>query len=240
MLVEEKKFQNEDGSIGYYESIYDSSNVLQTTYFPENKRLFISFNRGGVYSYNGVSQELYEEFKSAESQGKFFATTIRKYPKKYTFRKEYTLYPNEVKDLKLVVENAINAEDLTDVVDLTKYITPASEDATLVLKSPDSEFYSNLEVRVPINDNTISFSIEQEEVIKITKEGFYYKGEFVEDTSDVYENFSSWLHMATSSYSMFQNKMDAELIRLQKKEIHTLYDAGQLDMLNTLKNEFRK
>jgi hypothetical protein len=233
MLVEEKKFQNEDGSIGYYESIYDSSNVLQTTYFPENKRLFISFNRGGVYSYNGVSQELYEEFKSAESQGKFFATTIRKYPKKYTFRKEYTLYPNEVKDLKLVVENAINAEEQPE-----NAFDP--EDDNLVLRSSATDIYNSLEVRVPIDDNTISFSIEQEEVIKITKEGFYYKGEFVEDTSDVYENFSSWLHMATNKYNSFQTKMDEELHRIQQIKVHTLYEAGQLDVLTKLKDEFRK
>lgn len=232
MLVEEKKYQNEDGSIGYYESVYDSSNVLQTTYFPENNRLFISFNRGGVYSYSNISQKLYDEFKEAESQGKFFAATIRKNPKLYQFRKEYTLYPNEVKDLKLIVENAKNEE--THEPD--KAFDP--DDTTLVLKP--QETWSNTEVRVPIDDNTISLNIGNDVVIKITKDGFYYKGVYIEDAADVYENFSTWLNMTTSNYRLFQKKMDNELLRLQQKEVLNMYDMGQLDMLNLLRYEFRK
>lgn len=104
MLVEEKKFQDENGVIGYYEAVYDSSNILKTTYFPIQKKLYISFNRGGVYSYTNVDEELYEEFKNAESQGKFFAQTIKKQPQKYPYRKEFTLYPEEVNELKEVVE----------------------------------------------------------------------------------------------------------------------------------------
>ena len=60
MLVSEKKFQDENGVIGYYEAVYDSSNILNTTYFPLTNTLYISFNRGGVYSYANVNQELYE------------------------------------------------------------------------------------------------------------------------------------------------------------------------------------
>ena len=37
---------------------------------------------------------------------------------------------------------------------------------------------------------------EQKEIIKITKEGFYYKGEKVEDALNVYERFNEWLTRA--------------------------------------------
>lgn len=103
MLIQERKFQEKDGSIGYYDAVYNSSNILQTTYFPSSEKLYISFNRGGVYSYLNVTQELYEEFKNAESQGEFFSSRIKKNVKQFPYMKEYTLYPNEIKDLKEIV-----------------------------------------------------------------------------------------------------------------------------------------
>jgi hypothetical protein len=113
MLVEEKKFQEEDGSIGYYEAVYDSSNILKTTYFPKQNKLYISFNRGGVYSYENVGFDLYEEFKNEESQGKFFAKMLKSNPNKHPYHKEFTLYPDEVKELKEVVEK--HQDNIKDV-----------------------------------------------------------------------------------------------------------------------------
>jgi len=104
MLVERKEVLNEDQSIGYIESVFDSDNVLKTTYFPQNQRLYIAFSRGHTYSYGNVSPELYEEFEDGDSQGKFFHQKINN-NKSYPVRKEFTLYPNEVKDLKQIVEN---------------------------------------------------------------------------------------------------------------------------------------
>jgi hypothetical protein len=106
MLVERKEILNEDKSIGYIEAVFNSDNVLKTTYFPSNQRLYIAFSRGDTYSYGGVSKEFYEEFEKAESQGKFFYKNINK-NKKYPFRKEFTLYPREVQDLKEVVKNKL-------------------------------------------------------------------------------------------------------------------------------------
>lgn len=104
MLVEEKIYYDKDETIGYYEAVFTSSNVLATTYFPKNELLYISFKRGGVYSYSNIDLELYNEFKNAESQGEFFQKEINKYPKKFLYRKEYTLYPNEIKNLNEMVE----------------------------------------------------------------------------------------------------------------------------------------
>ena len=104
MLVEHKEFQEKDGSLGYIESIFESDNVLKSTYFPNNKRLYITFSRGDTYSYANIDKNFYDEFEKAESQGKFFYKNINK-NKTYPYRKEFTLYPSEVKGLKLIVEN---------------------------------------------------------------------------------------------------------------------------------------
>ena len=103
MLVERKEFQEKDGSLGYLESVFQSDNVLKSTYFPKIQRLYIAFSRGDTYSYGNVDLELYEEFENAESQGKFFYKHINN-NKNHPYRKEFTLYPSEIKDLKEIVE----------------------------------------------------------------------------------------------------------------------------------------
>lgn len=110
MLVERKEVLNEDSSIGYIESIFKSDNILKTTYFPKMQRLYIAFSRGDTYSYGNISADFYEEFEEAESHGKFFYKNINK-KQQYPYRKEFTLYPNEVKDLKEVVTNHKIEED---------------------------------------------------------------------------------------------------------------------------------
>ena len=44
--------------------------------------------------------------------------------------------------------------------------------------------------------NTIVFSIDGEEMIKINEEGFYYKGKLVEDDKEIYHNFKEWVDLA--------------------------------------------
>jgi hypothetical protein len=104
MLAEHKEFQEKDGTLGYIESVFESDNVLKTTYFPNNQRLYIAFSRGDTYSYGNVTLEMYKEFEESESQGKWFFKRINKNPK-HPYRKEFTLYPTEVKELKEIVEN---------------------------------------------------------------------------------------------------------------------------------------
>lgn len=104
MLVERKEILNEDGSVGYIEAIFTSDNVLKSTYFPNDNRLYIAFRRGHTYSYNNINEEMYKEFETAESQGKFFYKNINK-NLKITYRKEFSLYPNEIKDINEIIEN---------------------------------------------------------------------------------------------------------------------------------------
>jgi len=104
MLVKRNEYLDTDGTLGYIESVFNSDNVLKTTYFPKSERLYIAFGRGHTYSYGNISSEKYEEFEEAESQGKFFHQKINN-NKQHPMRKEFTLYPNEIKELKQVVEN---------------------------------------------------------------------------------------------------------------------------------------
>jgi len=94
MIVKKTIHLEEDGSEGYVECIFDSSNILMSTYFPLNETLYISFNRGGVYSYGGVGQEKYDQFELSDSQGKFFIKEIK--GGDHPFKNEYKLFESEI------------------------------------------------------------------------------------------------------------------------------------------------
>ena len=104
MIVERKEHKENDNNVGYIECVFESENILKTTYFPNIQRLYIAFSRGHTYSYGNVSLEKYKEFEEADSQGKFFHQQINN-KTKYPVRKEFTLYPNEINDLKIIIEN---------------------------------------------------------------------------------------------------------------------------------------
>ncbi len=53
----------------------ESSTVNAISY--KNNILFVRFNNGGVYMYEGISEELYESFKNSESKGKFLNENIK-------------------------------------------------------------------------------------------------------------------------------------------------------------------
>ena len=110
MLVERNEILNEDGSVGYIESVFKSENILKTTYFPESQRLYIAFSRGDTYSYGNISPEFYDEFEEAESHGKFFYKYINK-KSQYPYRREYTLLPYEVEGFKKIIEDNKLEED---------------------------------------------------------------------------------------------------------------------------------
>lgn len=107
MLIERKEILNEDKSTGYIEAVFNSDNVLKTTYFPQTQRLYIAFSRGHTYSYGNISKEMYDEFEAVDSQGKYFHSKINN-KNRFPTRKEFTLYPNEVKDLKETVKTKMS------------------------------------------------------------------------------------------------------------------------------------
>jgi len=110
MLIQRKEHNDEDGSIGWIESIFSSSNVLTTTYFPKRSKLYIAFKRGGVYSYTNINEEFYAEFENAESQGEFFVSKIRN-KNKYPYAKEYKLLGGEVDAAKKIIKENEELQD---------------------------------------------------------------------------------------------------------------------------------
>ncbi len=101
MIVQKKINKEEDQTVGYIECIFESSNILMTTYFPKTELLYVSFNRGGVYSYGNVNEEKYNQFETSDSQGKFFVKEIK--GGDHPFRKEFKLFDSEVKEAKNIL-----------------------------------------------------------------------------------------------------------------------------------------
>lgn len=60
-------------------AIYESSNIVASTYNRGNKNLNIVFKNGGSYTYQNVPETDYVRFETAESQGKILNSQIRKY-----------------------------------------------------------------------------------------------------------------------------------------------------------------
>lgn len=56
---------------------YKSSNILCSTYDEPNQILYITFASGGIYSYDDLPKNIYEEFRDCESQGKYFLVNIK-------------------------------------------------------------------------------------------------------------------------------------------------------------------
>lgn len=57
---------------------WNSSLVNKTEYTPDTMELIIEFNNGKKYLYKNFSEEQYQAFCNAESQGKHFLSEIRK------------------------------------------------------------------------------------------------------------------------------------------------------------------
>lgn len=104
MLLEQKEILNTEGTIEYIESIYDSANVLSSMYFPNTNELYISYLRGGTYSYGNISEDFFKRLQYADSQGKFVRAELQSKPKEYPYRKEFLLYKSEVQALNERVE----------------------------------------------------------------------------------------------------------------------------------------
>jgi hypothetical protein len=55
-----------------------SSNIKLTIYDTLDKKLIVEFNNGLKYEYENVPHQLYTQFRTSESQGKFFNSKIAK------------------------------------------------------------------------------------------------------------------------------------------------------------------
>lgn len=63
-----------------------SSNIRSVGYDPAAKRMEIEFTNGGIYHYDGVTQEAHDDLVNAESVGRHFGAHVRgKYPHKQVY-----------------------------------------------------------------------------------------------------------------------------------------------------------
>jgi len=60
-------------------AIYESSNIVASTYNKNNKDLNIIFKHGGSYTYQNVSETDYMRFETADSQGKILNSNLKSY-----------------------------------------------------------------------------------------------------------------------------------------------------------------
>ncbi len=104
MLLNKKETNKDDPKEHLIESYFDSSNVKKTLYIPYKQLLFIFFHNL-VYSYRGVTMDLYLQFEKAESQGKYFISEIKKKPKEYLHFREFKLQEFEKQELKSLIES---------------------------------------------------------------------------------------------------------------------------------------
>jgi len=108
-MIIKRTVQEDDGG-KLIECIIESSNILKTNYFAHRKRLYVYFNRGKVYSYSNITEEVYENFEEADSQGEFLRGEIMKNPRKYPYFKEFSMTDYEIKEAKQVIQEWKNQQ----------------------------------------------------------------------------------------------------------------------------------
>lgn len=65
-----------------------------------------------------------------------------------------------------------------------------------LLENPDPQALITLTSESAADPNTIIFSIEDEEYLKISSEGFFVKGRLIEEDREIYQEFKNWLNKA--------------------------------------------
>jgi hypothetical protein len=94
---------------GLVKVIYESSNVVASTYEKNKKDLNVIFKNGSSYTYQNVPATDYFRFETSDSQGKELNTTI----KKYAFLKHENVDTDDViKKIKELKVGEIKAMEL--------------------------------------------------------------------------------------------------------------------------------
>jgi hypothetical protein len=82
-------------------AIYESSNILASTYEPSKKDLTIIFRRGASYTYKNVNKTDYFRFETADSQGEVLNKHIKK----------YDAIKNDAVDVKKIEDEILNLRE---------------------------------------------------------------------------------------------------------------------------------
>lgn len=104
-------------------ALYDSSNVLASTYDTESCDLTIIFGSGNQYKYSNVSKSDYMRFEIAESQGKIFNSHIKKYAfEKLDNFEMVEMLTNEATKLKTQEQSVLIESKKLDVINKIIYL----------------------------------------------------------------------------------------------------------------------
>lgn len=105
---------------GVVDAIYESSNIVASSYDKIKKNLNITFNYGGNYTYQGVPETDYMRFETSESQGKTLNSHIKKYAALKHENVDVSLIFDKVSNVKLN-EASVGMEKLSYLInELTK------------------------------------------------------------------------------------------------------------------------
>jgi hypothetical protein len=89
------------------ETLYDSSNILASSYDKISNDLIITFAKGTQYRYKNISSVDYLRFELAESQGKIFNTHIKQHTTQKLPNIDISVLLTEANDLKNAEKNAL-------------------------------------------------------------------------------------------------------------------------------------
>ncbi len=106
MLLKRVVQLDKEGKEDVVEAIYDSSNLLKTTYLPKQQILYIYFKKGIVYSYYNVGKVIYTEFELAESQGIYHNKQLKNNAK-FPYSKEFKMLNFEIQNINEEIEEAL-------------------------------------------------------------------------------------------------------------------------------------
>lgn len=102
MLLEKREItENSTSKEKYIESFFDSSNIINSIYFPSKKDLFVVFRGGRTYKFVNVEEEIHDSFILAESQGKYFNSNIKN---KIEYEKYFVMKDYEMEELQQKID----------------------------------------------------------------------------------------------------------------------------------------
>lgn len=111
--------------------IYESSNIVASTYDKTKKELNVIFKNGGNYTYQNVPPTDYFRFETADSQGKEINTTIKKYS---VLKHENVNTDNVIKKIKELKVGEIKAMEV-GLVSLMKETVESYNDNNVLTSS---------------------------------------------------------------------------------------------------------
>jgi hypothetical protein len=99
--------------------LFDSSNIIASSYNNESRDLTITFKRGAQYVYKNVNARDYLRFETADSQGKVLNTHIKSY--------EYSKLPDVnteilINEINIAKEKGMSEEETTLLENMGKFI----------------------------------------------------------------------------------------------------------------------